>query len=80
MNGVKKGMGAAWTKRPRRRHARKVKSFRKVAAFGLGADRDDIADPVQFTSKLRKRRSVRFGKLEDWKAALADLEKERVRG
>lgn len=55
MNDVKKGMGAARTKRPRRSHGRKVKSFRKLAAFGLWADRDDIADPVLFTSKLRKR-------------------------
>ena len=55
MNDVRKRTSAARAKRPRRGQGHKEKSFRKLAAFGLWANRDDMADPVQFTSKLRKR-------------------------
>lgn len=55
MNDVKKRMGAMRTKRPRRSHSNKGKSFRTLAAFGLWANRDDVENPVLFTSRLRRR-------------------------
>jgi hypothetical protein len=35
--------------------ARKLVSLRKLTAFGIWADRDDVNDAVQFTRKLRSR-------------------------
>jgi hypothetical protein len=33
----------------------KPESFRDLKAFGLWADRKDLKDPIQFTSRLRAR-------------------------
>lgn len=55
MSSITKKRQRADTKKKHEGRNGKAKSFRKLKAFGLWADRSDVKDPVEFAKALRRK-------------------------